>query len=82
MFLGLSVSPSAQVGLTSEASVEPSIPGEGHAEDQQQGPQQKRKRASDLQDKGTYILEGQVGPVCAGCISSHLENGIWGPAGV
>ncbi|XP_051000815.1 RBBP8 N-terminal-like protein [Acomys russatus] len=40
-----------KVGLTSKASAEPSIPGEGHAEDQQQGPQQKRKWASDLQDK-------------------------------
>lgn len=50
----LSVSPSAQVGLTSEASAEPSVLGEGHAEDHRQGPQQKRKRTSDLQDKGTY----------------------------
>ncbi|KAL1786718.1 RBBP8 N-terminal [Sigmodon hispidus] len=40
-----------KVGLTSEASAEPSMPGEVHAEDHQQGPQQKRKRTSDLQDK-------------------------------
>ncbi|XP_040588892.1 RBBP8 N-terminal-like protein isoform X2 [Mesocricetus auratus] len=35
-------------GLTSEASAEP---GQGHAENQQEGPQQKRRRTSDLQDK-------------------------------
>ncbi|OBS72938.1 hypothetical protein A6R68_12508 [Neotoma lepida] len=40
-----------KVGLTSEASEEPSMLGEGHAEDHRQGPQQKRKRTSDLQDK-------------------------------
>lgn len=40
-----------KVGLTSEASAEPSMLGEGHAEDHRQGPQQKRKRTSDLQDK-------------------------------
>ncbi|XP_021502011.1 RBBP8 N-terminal-like protein isoform X2 [Meriones unguiculatus] len=47
---------------TSEASVEPSMPGEGHAEDHPQGPHQKRKRVSDLQDKGNNLLEGQIGP--------------------
>lgn len=62
VFLTLSVSPSAQVVRTSEASVEPSMSGEGHAEDHPQGPQQKRKRVSDLQDKGTYLLEGYIGP--------------------
>ncbi|XP_028741200.2 RBBP8 N-terminal-like protein [Peromyscus leucopus] len=40
-----------KVGLTSEASSEPSVLEEGHAEDHRQGPQQKRKRTSDLQDK-------------------------------
>lgn len=55
MFFALNVSPSAQVGLLSEASVEPSKPGDGHAEDHRQSQQQKRKRASDLQDKGTYL---------------------------
>ncbi|XP_036040231.1 RBBP8 N-terminal-like protein [Onychomys torridus] len=48
-----------KVGLTSEASAEPSVLGEGHAEDHQQGPQQKRKRTSDLQDKGTHLLEAE-----------------------
>lgn len=54
VFFDLNVSPSAQAGLISESSIETSIAGEGqHAEDLRQGQQQKRKRASDLQDKGT-----------------------------
>ncbi|KAH0515326.1 RBBP8 N-terminal-like protein [Microtus ochrogaster] len=40
-----------KMGLTSEASTESSMPGERQAEGHQQGPQQKRKRTSDLQDK-------------------------------
>ncbi|XP_076786480.1 RBBP8 N-terminal-like protein isoform X2 [Arvicanthis niloticus] len=40
-----------KAGLISESSAEPSTLGEGHAEDHRQGQQQKRKRASDLQDK-------------------------------
>ncbi|XP_021050550.2 RBBP8 N-terminal-like protein [Mus pahari] len=40
-----------KAGLISEASAEPSMPGMGHAEDHRQSQQQKRKRASDLQDK-------------------------------
>ncbi|KAK7814265.1 hypothetical protein U0070_000581 [Myodes glareolus] len=40
-----------KMGQTSEASAESSMPGEGHAECHRQGPQQKRKRTSDLQDK-------------------------------
>ncbi|NP_766619.2 RBBP8 N-terminal-like protein [Mus musculus] len=51
-----------KAGLISEASAEPSMPGVGHAEDHQQSQQQKRKRASDLQDKGTYLREGKAGP--------------------
>lgn len=62
MFSALNVSPSTQAGLISESSSEPSMLGEGHAENRGQGQQQKRKRASDLQDKGTYIQEGKAGP--------------------
>ncbi|GAB1287315.1 RBBP8 N-terminal-like [Apodemus speciosus] len=40
-----------KAGLISEASAEPSMPGDGPAEDHLQSQQQKRKRASDLQDK-------------------------------
>ncbi|XP_035303007.1 RBBP8 N-terminal-like protein [Cricetulus griseus] len=40
-----------KVALTSEASAEPGMPGQGHAEDHHEGPQQKRRRTSDLQDK-------------------------------
>lgn len=40
-----------KAGLISEASAEPSMPGDGHAKDHLQSQQQKRKRASDLQDK-------------------------------
>lgn len=61
LFFALSVFPSAQMGQTSEASAESSMPEEGHAECHRQGPQQKRKRTSDLQDKGTHLLEGQTG---------------------
>ncbi|CAO2577341.1 RBBP8 N-terminal-like protein [Lemmus lemmus] len=50
-----------KMGLTSEASAESSMPGERHAEGHRQGPQQKRKQTSDLQDKGTCLLEGQRG---------------------
>lgn len=62
VFFALNVSPSAQAGLISEASAEPSMPGVGHAEDHRQSQQQKRKRASDLQNKGTYLREGKMGP--------------------
>lgn len=62
MFFALNVSPSTQAGLISESSAEPSTLGEGHAEDHRQGQQQKRKRASDLQDEGTYLQEGKTGP--------------------
>ncbi|CAH6776662.1 Rbbp8nl [Phodopus roborovskii] len=49
-----------KVGLTSEASAEPSMPGQGHAGDHQGGSQQKRRRTSDLQDKGTLLLQRQT----------------------
>lgn len=63
LFFALNVSPSAQAGLISEASAELSMPGVGgHAEDHRQSQQQKRKWASDLQDKGTYLREGRTGP--------------------
>ncbi|KAL6031828.1 hypothetical protein STEG23_030804 [Scotinomys teguina] len=48
----------SKVGLTSEASAEPSMLGEGHAEDHRQGLQQKRKQTSDLQDKGIAPASG------------------------
>ncbi|XP_052578606.1 RBBP8 N-terminal-like protein [Peromyscus californicus insignis] len=48
-----------KVGLTPEAIAEPSMLGEGHAEDHRQCPQPKRKRTSDLQDKGIYLLEAE-----------------------
>ncbi|XP_028629988.1 RBBP8 N-terminal-like protein [Grammomys surdaster] len=67
-----------KVGLISESSDS----GEGHAEDHRQAQQQKRKRASDLQDKGTYLQEGKTGPgMWWVCVSGHLENSIWAPAG-
>lgn len=78
VFFALNVSPSTQVGLISESSDS----GEGHAEDHRQAQQQKRKRASDLQDKGTYLQEGKTGPgMWWVCVSGHLENSIWAPAG-
>lgn len=78
VFIVLNVSPSAQGGLTSEASAEP---GQGHAENQQEGPQQKRRRTSDLQDKGTHLLQGQTGPrYVLGASPRHLVHSIGGPA--
>lgn len=50
--LGESDASDTKAGLISESSIETSIAGEGqHAEDLRRGQQQKRKRASDLQDK-------------------------------
>lgn len=70
VFVVLNVSP-AQVALTSEASAEPGMPGQGHAEDHHEGPQQKRRRTSDLQDKGTPspARANRTRNVCGGCLS-------------
>jgi hypothetical protein len=57
MFLTLSVPSFSQVGPSSEASANLSMPGEGH----RQTLQQKRKQASDPEGKGTSTRGRQMG---------------------